>query len=314
MSILKPEHALTINGVEGRAHNVIQFEEWAGRSAGLLANQTWRSESRDCSSEYGGKSVLVVEIRFDDNCKNGHESFAITGVVYRSDRLLGDPLACGCLHDDIERFFPELAPLIKWHLTSTDGPMHYVANTVYHASNRDVWGCLKGEPSRFAEVLTVGSSPLPVDVDTSFKDFLKSLKADFDTSLLAPVALHHDRDQKTFKPKYTFAGLPCDKWHKCPFDSLRELETWREVVKTHLIELSEGREYVHLTRSAVAWGEGKERDLETARSSAIWPEASDEILCSDKETLTVALNERLPALLADFKKAVTEAGLLWSPK
>jgi hypothetical protein len=48
-------------------------------------------------------------------------------------------LQCGrrhgaqCLHDEIAKAFPELAKYIKWHLCSTDGPMHYVANTVFHA-------------------------------------------------------------------------------------------------------------------------------------------------------------------------------------
>jgi len=40
--------------------------------------------------------------------------------------------ACGCLHDEIRQHFPELAHLIKWHLVSTDGPLHYIANTLYH--------------------------------------------------------------------------------------------------------------------------------------------------------------------------------------
>lgn len=39
----------------------------------------------------------------------------------------------GCIHDEVAKHFPELAHLIKWHLSSTDGPMHYVANTVYWA-------------------------------------------------------------------------------------------------------------------------------------------------------------------------------------
>lgn len=40
----------------------------------------------------------------------------------------------GCCHDEVAKHFPELAPLIKWHLCSSDGPMHYLANTVYHAT------------------------------------------------------------------------------------------------------------------------------------------------------------------------------------
>jgi hypothetical protein len=38
------------------------------------------------------------------------------------------------MHEELAVVFPELAHLTKWHLVSTDGPMHYIANTTYHAS------------------------------------------------------------------------------------------------------------------------------------------------------------------------------------
>jgi len=37
------------------------------------------------------------------------------------------------LHDEIGKHFPELAPFLKWHLMSSDAPMHYVANARYWA-------------------------------------------------------------------------------------------------------------------------------------------------------------------------------------
>ena len=99
--------------------------------------------------ESGGPCVLVATVRHDDSCGNGHNSFAITADLYdRTDALRGEPstvhaatgkrLWCGaggCLHDEVAAHIPELAPFIKWHLCSTDEPMHYVANTIYHASD-----------------------------------------------------------------------------------------------------------------------------------------------------------------------------------
>jgi uncharacterized protein Usg len=84
---------------------------------------------------YGKGAALWVTIRFDDECGNGHNTFAITGDV-RVPRKR-DIVAGGCLHDEIAKVFPELEKFIKWHLCATDGPMHYVANTVYHASDKD---------------------------------------------------------------------------------------------------------------------------------------------------------------------------------
>ena len=79
---------------------------------------------------------IVATIRFNDDCKNGHQSFAITGEVYEKGQR--EAVAGGCLHEDIATHFPELAPFIKWHLTSTDGPLHYLANSMYWAKQGDL--------------------------------------------------------------------------------------------------------------------------------------------------------------------------------
>lgn len=93
--------------------------------------------------------IVVATVRHDDQCGNGHNTFSITGEIYddsgsirdgvlthaKTNRILG-MTSCGCVHDDIAKYIPELAQFIKWHLTSTDGPMHYIANTVYHVQER----------------------------------------------------------------------------------------------------------------------------------------------------------------------------------
>lgn len=141
--LIRQEKRHSINGVQGRLNNLhVPPLPWV---PGVFANQTWVSEARPVKG-YGTNGAMSVNIRFDDNCKNGHMSFAITADVYTTEsRRQRDIAAGGCLHEEIEKVFPELAPLIKWHLMATDGPMHYVANTVYHASDRDHNGLLKGE-------------------------------------------------------------------------------------------------------------------------------------------------------------------------
>ncbi len=91
----------------------------------------------------GPNRVIRATVRYDDQCGNGHNSFSITGEIYKPGGLDFD--SGGCIHDEIAKAFPELAPYIKWHLCSSDGPMHYVANTVFRASDRDHWGLRKGE-------------------------------------------------------------------------------------------------------------------------------------------------------------------------
>lgn len=79
-----------------------------------------------------GKGALIrAKVRHDDDCRNGHNSFAVTGEIYIPGKRYVE--ACGGLHDEIAQHFPELAPVLKWHLCGTDGPMHYVANSLYWA-------------------------------------------------------------------------------------------------------------------------------------------------------------------------------------
>lgn len=143
----------------------------------------------------GVKYLIKATVKHDDRCKNGHNTFSITGELYGSDR--SDSF--GCIHEEIAEHFPELRHLLKWHGCTTDGPLHYIANTVYRAGDRDHWG-----------------------------------KA----------------------------------------------------------------------------GE-KERDLDAARRSAIWPDATDEQLCSSKEELTALLEARLPALLKEFRRDVEAFGFTY---
>ena len=86
--------------------------------------------------EDGHKFRMRVSIRHDDSCGNGHNSFGITAEIY--DAKSGRLDSCGCLHDQIREVFPELAPMIKWHLMSTKEPLHYLANTIFHAKEVDL--------------------------------------------------------------------------------------------------------------------------------------------------------------------------------
>ena len=134
-AITKQERAIEVFGVPARAFNVVTASD------GRILNQTIKA-----SRQINAHERLVVDLRFDDNCNNGHESFAITADLYDSrQKREGGLVACGCLHDDIAKHFPEFARLIPWHLTSTDGPMHYIANTVFLAGDRDHWGLRAGE-------------------------------------------------------------------------------------------------------------------------------------------------------------------------
>lgn len=83
-------------------------------------------------TENGTTYKLTVTVRYDDDCGNGHNSFDITGMQYRKAANGRWTEGGWCTHGEISKHFPELAPYIKWHGTSSAGPMYYLANTLHH--------------------------------------------------------------------------------------------------------------------------------------------------------------------------------------
>lgn len=245
---LDSDRAMSVLGVSGRlTHRTVK----PGTAAGLFTNQKWISECRKIKG-YGTGAEIQAEIRYDDLCGNGHNSFAITASVYTpASRRRCDIEAGGCLHKDIARVFPELAPLIKWHLFDSTGPMHYVANTLYHASDRDHNGLQAGEQRQIRN----GRTGLPCWILETVGDAPRHV--DSETQPAAPVS-----------------------------------------------------HYVPWMRT----GEDKARNLDAARSCAVWPEATDDQLCAPRAELEVALIARLPALLEAFRAAIIGAGLALTPE
>lgn len=77
----------------------------------------------------------VINIRLDDECKNGHQDFSITATFYQPNKSRYDRnmIFGGCCHDEILKILPELSIFVKLHLCDFKGaPMHASANAFYH--------------------------------------------------------------------------------------------------------------------------------------------------------------------------------------
>lgn len=174
-------------------------------------------------TEDGQRYKITATVRHDDECGNGYNNFAITGDLYEMTKNgCQVNVAGGCIHEEIKKHFPELAKYIKWHLCGTDGPTHYIDNTLYFAGDRDCWGKALGEPKGY-----------------------------------------------------------------------------EKAIKFEVVEIPTG------------YSEGKQREFEAARASAIWEDATDEELSLPSEELKQKLLDRLPKLLDDFKKDVEELGFIF---
>lgn len=83
------------------------------------------------------KKSVEVNIRLNDECKNGHADFAITGTVYEkyANGRWYDSEG-GCIHDVIAKYFPKFQPFIDLHLCDAKGaPMYAQVNGFYHLRN-----------------------------------------------------------------------------------------------------------------------------------------------------------------------------------
>lgn len=110
-------------------------------------NSTLIEKQEKILTKVGDGFVFVGTIRFDDRCKNEHNTFSITGGMYDRGYMRNEQHkigkngkrywlgSCGRMDEEFAQYFPEYADLLKWHLCSTDEPLHYIANTVYHAKN-----------------------------------------------------------------------------------------------------------------------------------------------------------------------------------
>lgn len=218
----------------------------------------------------GTKMRITARVRYDDQCGNGHNSFAVTAQIDEQKGRVWMDYSGGCCHDEVEKHFPELRPFIKWHLTSSDGPMHYVANTLYAAGERDYRGLRLGEKRQLCNSRT--GAPC------------------FDlVARNTPGLRIHSR--YNVAPNAATVGL--------------------RAIETLAVEFEDGKrppvpELVWEPRWVV--GEGKARELDLARSSAVWPEATDAELRAEPEFLGAALLARLPALREEFQSAVESLG------
>jgi len=178
------------------------------------------------------EGIHTVTIRYDDQCGNGHNSFSITA----EGRDMG-----GCCHEEVVEAFPYLEKFIKWHLTSSDGPMHYIANTVYHAKE-------------------------------------------------------HGPDRGWLYADLPGKGMECIK-----YGTPDELEKLAEDYAGHDIKTE-----VRLDAKSA-----KKAELNHARSSAVWPEATDKQLTVSGDALTRKLKARLPKLMKKFREDMIELGFTY---
>lgn len=83
---------------------------------------------------YKRGSIITATVHLVHLDGNQRPYFSATGnIATKAERDRGDFQAGGCIHEEILRYFPDLAPVVAVHLADDDGvPMYAVENGAYH--------------------------------------------------------------------------------------------------------------------------------------------------------------------------------------
>ena len=228
-------------------------------TTGLPKSILTKSQTMDIEKEVGG-TTYVLRLRYDDRWNNGHNTFSMTIDAY--DEEEGEFFSVGPIYDIMGKVFPEYAKYAKWRACASDGPLHYIANTLYLAGDTDCEGLKKGE----------------------YRWWFKTVKA-------------IPSNETVFK----VYQWPAAKSKRLKGGNEKELKKLEEFCRKY-----EGDYVIEDVYPSFAKSKGKEPDLEAARESAIWEDATLEEL-SSKEKLI----KRLPALMEEFKEAMEELGFVY---
>jgi hypothetical protein len=235
--------------------------------------------------EYNGKT-LKIKIRYDDECNNGRNSFAITGECG------GDNGIMGCIHEFIEEQAPEFSHLIKWHLCSSDEPMYYLANSLYHVKEVKANTVVRF----YDERIKFDNIPFTFKLTKRLKEFLATYQRGDDINI---IALKHPDINKEGKyqygDNYTFNNCLID-WYKSLFSNEREAQEMAQALKLYNYDI---------VRTVSSYEDEKKPNLEAARSTAIWEDAELEDFTEEK------LKSRLPELMKQFRLAIESLDFIY---
>lgn len=111
----------------GFKHTLLGVEGHISRKAGPAG--LWTEQVFLATREFKGKGGLFsLCIRYDrGHFTNKQNSFAII----RDFSGVSGPLS----DEECAEFWPELRHLVKWHCSSEGEPLHYLANSLYHAES-----------------------------------------------------------------------------------------------------------------------------------------------------------------------------------
>lgn len=297
----KPSTTGTLLGIDGKFSSII-----ADADTGVIVSQTFKAVRRELIA--GKTHTTVLKVRYDDTCGNGYATFGCTYELYDSQYMISTTwVSGGCSQDTIAKLFPEIVPLLGWHGFG-DTHSAIAENVAYMCSDRDCWGRLAGEPSRWDTCLEVEGVPFPILVQKQISAFKRAgivFPEEFGyatvptTEIKELLYMKRSVDAYDFSPKYTLASDPTTQWADGMFDTELRLQQFLDMLKTCK---------VRLTRTPADYSKGKARDLDAAKD-ILFPLG---VYMTDDELCDPGLEARLKnldlVLQEDFKTMMRSVG------
>lgn len=175
-----------------------------------MSTQTQQTASNDLrhtiDTQDKDGNIMRIRIRLNDECKNGHQDFAITADVWQRGKPRTDRywIMGGCCHDEILAVRPDLKLFVDLHLCDYTGvPMYAIENGFYHLREG------------FNE-----SKPGQPDFKSKFCDYYRITPDQFDI-------LNTSQNQLQYGIKLQSLGI-LKQWKAQANKAIAQLEEWTE--------------------------------------------------------------------------------------
>ena len=164
-----------------------------------------------------GNLRTTIKIRLNDECKNGHEDFAITADVYEQDkRGRWTDYMGGCCHEHILELRPDLKPFVNLHLCTWEGlPMHCVSNAWYWFA-----GMFPDNLGERYTGATGSSGKSAAECRRIFSEHLRLTESEVDSFVAAGP-----RSKDELQALIEDMGLPA-RWRAEAASAITQLESW----------------------------------------------------------------------------------------
>lgn len=222
----------------------------------------------------GKNRRLQIEIKLDDECRNGHEDFSLTANIYEKHGAKWVDAGGGCCHDEILKLKPELKPFADLHLSTFEGiPMHAIGNAFYWFAG------FNGGLGKKYHGGSGSDGRKPDQCREIFCDYVRVTDAECDA-----ITAQSPRNEIELQAVLENMGLPerwkseaqaairqLEEWTGARFESKATKQTFTKLTETQLAEIAERKasgyyspEQVAL-RDAQAASDRKAKRIETAR-------------------------------------------------